>query len=53
MIKWVVGGVVGLLLLYGAMNLLSYFDPLGRCYISLSVDLLDGDRGGCAAPSPP
>jgi len=45
-IKWVVGGVVGLLLLYGAMNLLSYFDPLGRCYISLSVDLLDGDRAG-------
>ena len=37
---------IAVLLLYGAMNLLSYFDPLGRCYISLSVDLLEGDRAG-------
>lgn len=44
--KWIIGGLVGLLLIYGALNMLSYFDPLGRCYLGLSVDLLEGDRAG-------
>lgn len=44
MTKYLVAALVVLLLLYWALGLLSYFDPLAGCRIRIEVDLLKGDR---------
>lgn len=44
MTRWLIAGVVLLVLLWGTLSAFAWFDPLATCRIVISVDLLDGDR---------
>lgn len=44
MTRWLIAGVVLLLLVWGALSAFAWFDSLARCRIVISVDLLEGDR---------
>lgn len=44
MTRWMIAGVVLLLLVWGGLSAFAWFDPLAACRIVISVDLLEGDR---------
>ena len=42
--RWLIAGVVLLLLVWGALSAFAWFDPLTGCRIVISVELLEGKR---------
>lgn len=44
MTRWLIAGVVLLLLVWGRLSAFAWFDPIAGCRIVISVELLEGDR---------
>lgn len=44
MTRWLIAGIVLLLLVWGALSAFAWFDPLAGCRIVISVELLEGER---------